>query len=64
MHGDRDDLVPIEAAERLAKKLAHQKNVVVKFRQIAGADHAFSGHLPELAKAVGDYLDAALAPAS
>ena len=61
LHGDRDDVVPAEAAERLAKKLAHQRNVVVEYRPIPGADHFYSQHMPQLAKALNDYLDRALA---
>ena len=61
LHGDRDDVVPPEAAEKLAKKLAHQKNVVVEYRPIQGADHFFVTHMPELARAIDAYLDKALA---
>jgi uncharacterized protein len=61
LHGERDEVVPAEAAEKLAKKLAHQKSVVVEYRQIAGADHIFATHMPEMAKAIDDYLDRALA---
>lgn len=61
LHGERDDVVPAEAAEKLAKKLAHQKNVVVAFRQIPGADHFFTSQMPELAKSIDEYLDKALA---
>ena len=61
LHGARDDVVPPDAAEKLAKKLAHQKNVVVDFKAIAGADHFFASHMPELAKAIDDYLNKALA---
>ena len=61
LHGARDDVVPPEAAEKLAKKLAHQKNVVVDFKAIPGADHFFASHMTELAKAINDYLNRALA---
>ena len=61
LHGARDDVVPPEAAEKLAKKLAHQKNVVVDFKAIPGADHFFASHISEVAKAIDDYLNRALA---
>jgi alpha/beta superfamily hydrolase len=64
VHGDRDDLVPIEAAEKLAKKLGTQRNIVVSFRALAGADHYFASHMAELARLVDDYLDEALAAAA
>jgi alpha/beta superfamily hydrolase len=61
LHGSRDDVVPPEAAEKLAKRLAHQKNVVVEFKAISGADHFFASHMPELMKGLDDYLNKALA---
>ncbi len=64
LHGQRDDVVPAEAAEKLAKKLTQQKNITVEYRAIAGADHFFADHMPALAKAVDDYLDRALAAAA
>jgi alpha/beta superfamily hydrolase len=60
LHGERDDVVPAEAAERLAKKLAHQKSVKIEYKAIAGADHFFASHMKELAAAIDDYLDRAL----
>jgi alpha/beta superfamily hydrolase len=53
--------VPAEAAEKLAKKLAHQKSVEVAYKPIAGADHFFASHMKELTAAIDDYLDRALA---
>jgi hypothetical protein len=64
LHGERDDVVPPEAAEKLAKKLAQQKNVTVEYRGIPGADHFFADHMPPLAKAIDDYLDKALTTAA
>ena len=61
VHGERDDVVPAEAAEKLAKKLAHQKSVEVEYKAIGGADHFFASHMKELAAAIDDYLDRALA---
>jgi hypothetical protein len=60
LHGERDDVVPAEAAEKLAKKLAHQKSVKVEYKSIAGADHFFASHMKELTAAIDDYLDRAL----
>ena len=53
-------LAPAEAAEKLAKKLAHQKSVKVEYKPIPGADHFFASHMKELATAIDDYLDRAL----
>lgn len=48
-----------EAAEKLAKKLAHQRSVTINYRAISGADH-FARRLAELAQAIDDYLDKTL----
>jgi len=64
LQGSRDDVVPPEAVEKLAKKLAHQRNVVVEYKAIAGADHFFADHMPELTKAIDDYLNRALTSAA
>jgi alpha/beta superfamily hydrolase len=61
LHGDRDDIVPIEAVEKLARKLGSQKNIVVDFRSLAGADHFFADHMPQLLVVVETYLDKMLA---
>jgi len=61
VHGSRDDVIPPDAAEKLAKKLAHQRTVVVDFKLIPGADHVFAQHMKEVAAAVDDYLDRVLA---
>jgi alpha/beta superfamily hydrolase len=57
IHGDRDEVVPPEAVEKLAKKIGHQKNIVVEYRPIAGADHFFTDHVRELEQVIGGYLD-------
>jgi alpha/beta superfamily hydrolase len=60
--GETVDVLPekSEAVEKLAKKLANQRNVVVEYKAIAGADHFFADHMPELTKAIDDYLNRAL----
>ena len=42
IQGDRDQLVPLEAVQRLFNKLMHQRDIAVEYRLIAGADHFFS----------------------
>ena len=62
VHGDKDEQVPIEAVNKLATKLGNQKNISVELETIAGADHFYADKLDKLEKAVGAYLDKALAP--
>ncbi len=61
IHGSKDTLVAPAAVAKLAQKLSSQRNVTVEYREIAGADHFFADHMQELAAAVSDYLDRALA---
>jgi alpha/beta superfamily hydrolase len=64
IHGELDEVVPGEAAAKLARKLSSQKSVFVEYAQIPQADHLFTGHMDELNAAIGAYLDKALAPAA
>ena len=41
LQGDQDTLVPIESVQKLVHKLAHQRDIKIDFRKIAGADHFF-----------------------
>ena len=63
IHGDKDDVVAPSAASKLAQKLTNQKNVIVEYRPVPGADHLFSNHRAELALAIAEYLDKSLATA-
>jgi hypothetical protein len=64
VHGQRDEDVPPEAVEKLARKLSHQKNITVEYCPIAGADHFYSDHTGQLMAAVDGYLDRAMAAAA
>ena len=57
IHGDKDEVVPKDAVDKLAQKLSSQKNIVIDYDVIAGADHFFSNKMDTLNKLVGDYLD-------
>lgn len=61
VHGNKDDVVPIDAVEKLVKKLSAQKKITIDFQTIQGADHYFAAHLAPLTKIVDAYLDKALA---
>jgi len=61
VHGDKDEVVPRESVDKLAKKLSSQKNIVVDYQVIAGADHLFSDKMDQLNTCVAKYLDNALA---
>jgi uncharacterized protein len=63
VHGDKDDIIPIGSVEKLVQKLSSQKNIVIDYRIIKGADHFFSAHQDTLNSHVSDYLDKSLKPA-
>jgi alpha/beta superfamily hydrolase len=64
IHGEKDEVFAIADAEKLAKKLSHQKTVRVELMKIEGADHSFSDHMRPLGAAVDKYLDRVLVKAA
>jgi alpha/beta superfamily hydrolase len=64
VHGDRDELVPLAAVNKLAQKLSSQKNIKIDYRVIEGADHFFASHGDNLNQIVDTYLTRALAKAA
>jgi alpha/beta superfamily hydrolase len=64
VHGDKDELVPLAAVNKLAQKLSSQKNIKIDYRVIEGADHFFASHGDNLNQIVESYLVRALAKAA
>jgi alpha/beta superfamily hydrolase len=64
VHGDKDELVPLAAVNKLAQKLSAQKNIKIEYRVIEGADHFFANRGDELTAVVDGYLTRALAKAA
>ncbi len=60
LHGTEDTIVPAPAAEKLAQKLAHQKNICIDYRTIKDTNHFFANKLEEMTHQIDDYLDNAL----
>ena len=56
IQGDRDQLVPTEAVQKLINKLMHQRDIQIDHRIIHGADHFFAGQLEELGAAIEEYV--------
>ena len=59
IHGDKDEVVPRDSVDKLAQKLSSQKNIVIDYHVIPGADHIFSNKMDTVNQLVGDYLDKA-----
>lgn len=58
--GDRDEIVPPEATQKLVDKLRTQRGITIHHRTVPGANHFFSEHMPVLSGEVDAYLDTAL----
>ncbi|HSR71437.1 MAG TPA: alpha/beta hydrolase, partial [Kiloniellales bacterium] len=56
VQGDRDEIVPLAAVQKLVDKLNSQKNLEIEHRILPGANHFFHDQLEELDAAVTDYL--------
>lgn len=56
IQGDRDQLVPTEAVQKLINKLMHQRDIQIDHRIVQGADHFFAGQLEELGALVEEYV--------
>jgi len=61
IHGDRDEIVPVDSVDKLAAKLKSQKNITIDYEIVKGCDHFFGDHMAQLNKIVDDYLDKSLA---
>ncbi len=56
IQGNQDQLVSADAVQRLATKLAHQRDIRITHTVIPGADHFFHNHLEPLAAIVDQYI--------
>ena len=60
VHGDIDDLIPIETTSKLATKLNMQKNIEVKFAAVKGANHFYENKIALLKNEVVKYLETSI----
>jgi uncharacterized protein len=60
VHGDKDDVVPPPAVDKLIDKLSQQKGITIDLETISGANHFFHGKTDKLDKHVGGYVDRAM----
>jgi len=56
IQGDQDQLVTADSVQRLATKLAHQRDIQIAHTIIPGADHFFHNHLEQLGAVVDQYI--------
>ena len=57
IQGKKDELVPIEDTSRLAQKLQSQKNIVIDYEEISGANHFYDNEMHKLNKIVSAYIE-------
>jgi len=57
IQGKKDELVPIEDTNRLAQKLQSQKNIVIDYEEISGANHFYDNEMHKLNKIVATYVE-------
>ncbi|MBR6355849.1 MAG: alpha/beta hydrolase [Alphaproteobacteria bacterium] len=60
VQGGKDEFVPPEMVENMARRLNMQRNADIDFAMIEDADHKYSGHLPDLYKISGQYIISAM----
>jgi alpha/beta superfamily hydrolase len=61
VHGDKDEIVPVESVQKLVHKLSHQRDIKIDYQVVKGANHFFTDKMEELETAVSNHLDANLA---
>ena len=62
VHGDADEVVPLESVTMLAEKLSAQRGIAIDYRVLPGANHFFNDHIEALSEQIDTYLDANYAP--
>ena len=60
VHGDQDQIVPVESVKKLVDRLSNQRGIAIDFRVIKRADHFFVDRLDELIGHLDSYMDKAL----
>jgi alpha/beta superfamily hydrolase len=62
VQGDKDEIVTEESVQKLTEKLGRQKDIVIDYRVVKGANHFFTDRLDKLSAAANEYLAAAIKP--
>lgn len=58
LRGAQDETVAEESVTQLVQRLSKQKDIVIDYRTIGGANHLFQDRLDELSRHIEAYLDA------
>ena len=57
VQGTSDDVVPEPSVEKFVNKLKMQKNIVIDYQLVKGANHFFKDHMEQMNEVVGGYVD-------
>ena len=57
VQGTNDDVVPEPSVEKFVNKLKMQKNIIIDYNLVKGANHFFKDHMEEMVEVVGSYVD-------
>jgi alpha/beta superfamily hydrolase len=56
VHGDKDEVVPHAEVAKLVTKLSHQRDIMIDFKLVKGANHFFHNCLDKVGTEVDRYL--------
>jgi len=56
VHGGADQLIAEPAVRKLVDKLQHQRDIVIDYRVVPGANHFFTDQMTQLSDEVEDYI--------
>jgi len=57
IHGNRDEIVPLDSVNKLTEKLNQQKGIAIEEQIVDGADHFFGGQIDKIDTHLTTYLD-------
>ena len=57
LQGTDDDVVPEPSVEKLANKLKLQKNIIIDYQLVKGANHFFKDHMDNMVTSTTNYLE-------
>ena len=64
IQGNADEIVPVEAVNKLVDKLNHQRGIKIDYRLVPGANHFFAEHIEVVVSHMESYLGARMAQAA
>lgn len=56
LYGMADELIQEPNVQKLVDKLQHQRDIVIDYRQIKGANHFFTNHMEQMTSQVENYI--------